>query len=99
MEAKVDRDELNALKSEFESFAECDRFESLTKELYHKRLNILIDGLDETESAWETKENSKKIFDKFLKESLKIEPNHIYPIDIHRLPQRPIYRNRRKITR
>ena len=51
MEAKVDRDELNALKSEFESFAECDGIESLTKELYDKRLNILMHGLDKTESA------------------------------------------------
>ena len=61
MEAEVDRDQFNALKSEFESFAECDRIKSLTKELYDKRLNILIHGLDETESAWETKKILKNI--------------------------------------
>ena len=31
------------------------------------------------------KKIQKKIFDDFLKKGLKIEPNHIHPIDIHRL--------------
>ena len=43
------------------------------KELYDKRLNILVHGLEETESVWKTKEKSKVIFETFLKEGLKID--------------------------
>ena len=87
------------LKSEFESFVESDRIEGLMKELYDKRLNILVHGLEETESVWETKEKSKVIFETFLKEGLKIEPHLIHPIDVHRLPQHPVFKNQKKITR
>ena len=96
---KVSQDEFFLLKSEFESFVKSDRIEGLMKELYDKRLNILVHGLEETERVWETKEKSKVIFNSFLKEGLKIEPHVIHPIDVHRLPQHPVFKNQKKITR
>ena len=77
MSMKVLQDEFFILKSKFESFVKSDRIEGLKKELYDKRLNILVHSLDETESVWKTKARSKEIFDAFLKEGLKIEPHQI----------------------
>ena len=73
--------------------------EDLMRELYSKRLNLLIHGLDETKEAWETKIQTKSMLAKFFHEGLDLDLNSISLVDCHRLPQRPIFKQGQKITR
>jgi len=61
-------------------------------------MNLLIHGLEEL-GAWETKEKTRKILDNYFENALHLIPGEISPVDYHRLQQRPIYRNREKVTR
>ena len=73
--------------------------ESVMKESYEKRFNILIHGLEEDHSsAWETCQETLKTIHKFMREGLCIEnPSRFVFADYHRLPQRPAYKNRQKV--
>ena len=83
------------LKRENEQVKRRAKHQELTSELYSKRFNYLIYGIDET--AWETREQIEKLFRKFLNVALKIsDPNAIALADIHRLPQCPIYNKEEK---
>ena len=75
--------------------------DSVMKESYSKRLNILIHGLPENEeSPWEKRKTTLEIFKTFLKNGLQIQdPSEIRIADIHRLPQRPVYRNKKRKCR
>ena len=74
--------------------------DALMKESYEKRLNILVHGLRETESPWEKREDSLSLFRDFVKDGLKIDdPTSIAVVDAHRLPQRPIFKNGKRICR
>ena len=70
-------------------------------ESYSKRLNILIHGLPENEeSRWEKRETTLEIYKKFLKNTLQIQdPSEIRIAGIHCLPQRPVYRNKKRKCR
>ena len=53
-----------------------------------------------TEGAvWETKAQTQEINRNFINEGLKLDPATIPLVDIHRLPQQPILRHVRKVTR
>ena len=70
------------------------------REFYSKRLNLLIHGLDEvSSSAWKTKTQTLDIFNKFMTDRLGLDPKSISLVDIHRLPQRPIFKQGSNITR
>ena len=75
--------------------------EKIRSEAYSKRFNLLVHGLPEDSNvAWETRNTTNIIFKKFLSEGLKIEnPEDLPLVDIHRLPQHPIYRNKVKVNR
>ena len=75
--------------------------ESVMKESYEKRFNILIHGLEEDHSsAWESRQETLKTIHKFMREGLCIEnPSRFVFADYHRLPQRPVYKNRQKVDR
>ena len=76
------------------------KHQELSSELYSKRFNYLIYGIDKI--AWETRQQTEKLLRKFLNEALKIpDPNAIALADIHQLPLRPIYNKeqKKKITR
>ena len=75
--------------------------EAVMKESYEKRLNILIHGLKEDRnSAWETREETLKIIHQFMREDLNVEnPSRFVFADYHRLPQRPLCKNRQKVDR
>ena len=56
-----------------------------------------IPGLEESETnAWETKAQTNNIFHDFLTKGLQMDPTSMNIIDIHRLPQRPIFVNKAK---
>ena len=61
----------------------------LAKELYDKRLNILIHSIDENiDTAWETRTETEKKIREFLIQALKIPLSHAIAIsETHRLPQ------------
>ena len=97
---KVCRNEFNHLENQFKKQIESVYEENLMKETYDKRLNSLIHGLEESETnAWETKDQTTKIFHDFLTKGLQIDPTSMNIIDIHRLPQRPIFVNKAKKNR
>ena len=61
---------------------------------------MLIHGLEEVPNqAWETRNQTKTVYDTFLSEVLDLNPSDIPIADIHRLPQRPIFKAGKKITR
>ena len=50
--------------------------------------------------AWETRQETLKIIHQFMRKGLKIEnPSRFEFADYHRLPQRPLYKNRQKVDR
>jgi len=75
--------------------------EALQWESYSKRLNLLIHGLNgkEDSNIWETKEQTTKIFNDFMIKGLQLDPATIPLIDIHRLPQHPIQKHDKAVTR
>ena len=94
---EVCRNEFNHLKNHFKKQIESVYEEKLMKETFNKRLNLLIHGLEESETnAWETKDQTTKIFHDFLTEGLQIDPTSMNIIDIQKLPQRPIFVNKAK---
>ena len=73
--------------------------EGLVKETYSKRLNLLIHGIEEDQdTALEAKDKTTKLFNHFLQQALKLDPTSISVVDIHRLPQHPVYKNRIKVN-
>jgi len=58
----------------------------------------LLIGLEES-GAWETKEQTKEILDKFSENALHLTRIEISLVVYHWLPQRPIDRNRNKVSR
>ena len=68
-------------------------------EAYDKRLNRLIHGLSESDRAWESREETHKLLNNFLRDGLTIDPQTIIFIDYHRLHPRPIFNGSEKKTR
>ena len=93
----MSRKEFSDLENQFKKQMELIYEENLMKEMYDKRLNLLIHGLEESAaSTWETKEQTTQIFHEFLSKGLDINSNSMNIIDIHRLPQRPVFANMAK---
>ena len=83
-----------------ENFVENEHKELRMRESYSKRLNLLIHGLEETESGvWETMAQTQEIYDNFMKQGLKLDPTTIPLVDIHRLPQQLVLRHGIKVHR
>ena len=87
----VEAEKYDALK---QRVAKLER-DRIMRESYDKRLNVLIHGLKETER--ESKQQSKIIFEAFLKEALNLEHDSIKTIDLHRLPQRAVKKADKKV--
>ena len=63
-------------------------------------MNILIHGVDEEmETVWETHQQTMDKFNNFLKNALDIDHSQIAVADLHRLPQKPVFRQGQKVTR
>ena len=74
--------------------------DEVAREAYSKRLNLLIHGIEESlEEIWETKQSTLEKFDRFLENGLKISRSQIKVIDIHRLPQRPLFKQGYQVCR
>ena len=80
--------------------SQCNAFqkEATAKEFYDKRMILLIHGLKE-KSAWETKNETKSIFEEFSKAGLDLDASAVSLVDIHRLPQRPVTKNGKRVDR
>jgi len=65
---------------------------------YNKRLTFLIHGFEET-SAWETRSESLNICETFLSEALDLDTANLSIVDVHRLPQRPVFKDSEKVDR
>ena len=66
----------------------------------YKRMNILVHGIvEEKDSPWETHVITLFKFKSIVEEGLQIDPAQIAIADIHRLPQRPIFRSGHKVNR
>ena len=61
---------------------------------------MIHSGKRKINNVWETKEESIKSANKLLKKALRIDnPEAIYFADVHRLPQHPVVKNGKNITR
>ena len=93
-------DKMKTLNCSLNKFQKRTAQELLEKEIYDKRFNLLIHGIEENdESAWETKWESENKFKQFLRNGLKIPNFHAVAVaDVHRLPQHSITENGKRIT-
>ena len=97
---KVSQKDFSDLEKQFKKQMELIYEENLMKEMYDKRLNLLIHDIEESvASTWESKEQTIQIFQEFLSQGLSIDPKSMNIIDIHCLPQRPVFVNGAKKTR
>ena len=70
------------------------------RENYKKRMNILIHGIEEdTKSVWESNVETRLKFNNFISGALKLDSTAIAIADIHRLPQRPKFKDGIRVTR
>ena len=98
--SKNDFEDLLDCIIDLENQAERAKRDSLQRESYCKRFNLLIHGLDESkDSPWEPNAETQIIFNEFLTQGLHLDPIEIPLVDIHRLPQRPIVKNRKSFIR
>ena len=85
-------EKLEKFKSESEKAARM-------QERYNKRLNKLIQGVEENKDiAWKTYEKTLKKFNHFLTTALKIGSNKIKVVDVHRLPQICLMKKGKKVN-
>ena len=103
---KADIEEVSILKKQVEKLAnelkfsvQKQRKQKTAKEAYIKRLNLLIHGLTKSTNSWEKRKETEEKYKKFVSDGLKLDPASMNISDIHRLPQHPIYKNSKKITR
>ena len=73
----------------------------LAKDIYDKRFNLLFHGIEENpNSVWESKEESETKLKRFFNRALQISSSHeIAMADVHRLPQHPITKDGKRVTR
>ena len=92
-------DSMKTLNRSLNKFPKGTVQELLQKEINDKRFNLLIHSIEQdTESAWEKKCESENKF-KQLQNGLKIPNFHAVAVaDVHRLPQHPITKNRKRLT-
>ena len=64
------------------------RAKDVMQESYEKRFNLLINGIEETDtSVWEKRETTLQLVQDFMKRGLQIkDPSAIMLTDYHRLP-------------
>ena len=80
--------------------AEKTHKESLLRESYNKRLNLLIHGLAESEgTGLETRDQTQLIYNDFMIKGLQLDPVSIPLVKIHRLPQQSVVRGGVNIVR
>ena len=93
--------EITRLTGQVEGYLQLVKREQLSREAYSKRFNLLVHGIDEEENnAWETRSTTETKLKKFLIEGLNIENvDDLQILDLHRLPQHPLYRNNTKVNR
>ena len=92
--------EITRLTGQVEGYLQLVKREQLSREAYSKRFNLLVHGIDEEENnAWETRSTTETKLKKFLIEGLNIENvDDLQILDLHRLPQHPLYRNNTKVN-
>ena len=76
---------INALELKFINLNEANEKEATLKQLYDRRLNLLLHGIPD--KAWETPQESKVHVVNFLKNILKLnDADNMGFVDVHRLP-------------
>ena len=84
---------------------EQQQVDQLTKDVmqesYEKRFNLLINGIEETDtSVWEKRETTLQLVQDLMKRGLQIKNlSALMLADYHRLPQHPVLMNGIKINR
>ena len=74
--------------------------DEIVKEAYNKQLNLLVHGVPESvDNIWESREVTLQLFIQLMTQGLKLNTKQINIIDIHRLPQRPIFNHGNTVTR
>ena len=93
--------QLDRQASKMKDYFQSAEKENPSREAYSKRFNPLVHGLKEqSDSAWEKRETTENILRKFLADGLKIDhSNDISIVDLHRLPQYPLFKNNVKLNR
>ena len=73
-EVRILTDRIQKLELELKNYHEAKFKNEVAKEAYSKRLNLLVHGLPESmDSAWETREETIQVFNKFMIEGLRIQ--------------------------
>ena len=73
---------------------------ALQNESYSKRQNILIQGIEEDEkSVWENRDITIQKSKSFMKDGLGMDFDNVPIVDFHRLPQQPLFKLGKRITR
>ena len=90
---EIFKSRIGTMQTNMKQFKAQTKHNSLSRDMYNKRFNCLIHGIQEdSPNARERGEQTEQIFRKFLSEDLKLaDANSIAIIDIHPLPQHPIY--------
>ena len=103
LEDEAETSELEILQAKLATTEETIKEQERTAvmpESYEKRLNILIHGIPEpNNNVWENSLQTLAAIQNFMKDGLLISDPLTIPLaDYHRLPQRPVFRDGRKVT-
>ena len=70
------------------------------KKACSKRLNLLVHGMPESvDNIWESRDVTLQLFIQLMTQGLKLNMKQINIIDMHRLPQKPIFSCGTRVTR
>ena len=72
---------------------------ALPNESYSKRQNILIHDIEDEKSLWENRDITIQKLKTFMKDGLEMDFNKVPIVHLHRLPQQPLFKLGKRITR
>ena len=92
---------ITQLTNQLQGYKQTTERENLSREAYSKRFNLLVHGLEEDQTnPWENRTVTENLLKKFFIQGLKMEnPEQINIVDLHRLPQYPLFKNNKRINR
>ena len=98
--SKNEMDDMKVTTDDLIRFKDQQERTALQSEPYSKRQNILIHGIEEDKkSVWENRDITIQKLKNFMKDELEMDFDKVPIVDFHRLPQQPLCKLGKRITR
>ena len=92
---------ITQLTNQLQGYKQATERENLSREAYTKRLNLLVYRLEEGQTdPWENRATIKKTTKRIFQPRIETgTPGQVNVVDLHRLPQYPLLKNKERLNR